>query len=42
MFGYEEDGLLLGVIGFDVKEDELIIRHLAVLPENRGRDTDAG
>lgn len=37
LFGYEEDGLLLGVIGFDVKEDELIIRHLAVLPENRGK-----
>lgn len=37
LFGYEEDGLLLGVIGFDVKEYELIIRHLAVLPENRGK-----
>lgn len=37
LFGYEEDGLLLGVIGFDVMEDELIIRHLAVLPENRGK-----
>ncbi|MGE7823046.1 GNAT family N-acetyltransferase [Paenibacillus sp. NPDC093718] len=37
LFGFEEDGLLLGVIGFDVDQDELTIRHLAVLPENRGK-----
>ncbi|WP_098747145.1 GNAT family N-acetyltransferase [Paenibacillus sp. EZ-K15] len=37
LFGYEEDGLLLGVIGFDIDQDELTIRHLAVLPENRGK-----
>ncbi|MGG3279778.1 GNAT family N-acetyltransferase [Paenibacillus solani] len=36
LLGYEEDGLLLGIIGFDVVQNELIIRHLAVLPENRG------
>ncbi|KOP67579.1 GNAT family acetyltransferase [Bacillus sp. FJAT-18019] len=36
LFGYEEDGLLLGIIGFDVVRNELIIKHLAVLPENRG------
>lgn len=37
LFGYEEDGLLIGVIGFDVVQNELFIRHLAVLPENRGQ-----
>ncbi|AWP26838.1 GCN5-related N-acetyltransferase [Paenibacillus vortex V453] len=37
LFGYEEDGLLVGVIGFDVEQDELTIRHIAVLPENRGK-----
>ncbi|WNS45690.1 GNAT family N-acetyltransferase [Paenibacillus sp. MMS20-IR301] len=36
--GWEEDGLLLGLTGFEVTEDgSLDIRHIAVLPENRGK-----
>lgn len=36
--GWEEEGLLLGLIGFEETEDgSLDIRHIAVLPENRGK-----
>jgi ribosomal protein S18 acetylase RimI-like enzyme len=36
--GWEEDGLLLGLTGFEETEDgSLDIRHIAVLPENRGK-----
>lgn len=37
LYGYVEDGLLIGVIGCDIRQDETWIRHLAVLPENRGK-----
>ncbi|MFD2877593.1 N-acetyltransferase [Paenibacillus rhizoplanae] len=36
--GWEEDGLLLGLTGYEETEDgSLDIRHIAVLPENRGK-----
>ncbi|QUL57483.1 GNAT family N-acetyltransferase [Paenibacillus tritici] len=36
--GWEEEGLLLGLTGFEETEDgSLDIRHIAVLPENRGK-----
>ncbi|MBW4083388.1 GNAT family N-acetyltransferase [Paenibacillus sp. S150] len=36
--GWEEEGLLLGLVGFEETEDgSLEIRHIAVLPENRGK-----
>lgn len=36
--GWEEDGLVLGLTGFEETEDgSLDIRHIAVLPENRGK-----
>ncbi|WP_379133604.1 GNAT family N-acetyltransferase [Paenibacillus sp. sgz500958] len=36
--GWEEEGLLLGLVGFEETEDgSLDIRHIAVLPENRGK-----
>ncbi|MNI39724.1 hypothetical protein D3C73_939140 [compost metagenome] len=38
LLGWEEEGLLLGLIGFEATEDgSLDIRHIAVLPENRGK-----
>ncbi|AIQ52396.1 GNAT family N-acetyltransferase [Paenibacillus sp. FSL R7-0331] len=38
LYGWEEEGLLLGLTGFEVTEDgSLEIRHIAVLPENRGK-----
>jgi ribosomal protein S18 acetylase RimI-like enzyme len=36
--GWEEEELLLGLVGFEETEDgSLVIRHIAVLPENRGK-----
>lgn len=36
--GWEEDGLLVGLTGYEETEDgSLDIRHIAVLPENRGK-----
>ncbi|ULO05327.1 GNAT family N-acetyltransferase [Paenibacillus sp. 19GGS1-52] len=36
--GWEEEKLLLGLVGFEETEDgSLVIRHIAVLPENRGK-----
>lgn len=36
--GWEEDGLVVGLVGFEETEDgSLDIRHIAVLPENRGK-----
>ncbi|GGF84697.1 hypothetical protein GCM10010912_32350 [Paenibacillus albidus] len=36
--GWEDEGLLLGLIGYEETEDgSLVIRHIAVLPENRGK-----
>lgn len=36
--GWEEEGLLLGLVGFEETEDgSLDIRHIAILPENRGK-----
>ncbi|MCL6603610.1 MAG: GNAT family N-acetyltransferase [Paenibacillus sp.] len=38
LFGWEEEKLLLGLVGFEETEDgSLEIRHIAVLPENRGK-----
>ncbi|KWX77210.1 GNAT family acetyltransferase [Paenibacillus riograndensis] len=38
LFGWEEEGLLIGLVGFEETEDgSLEIRHIAVLPENRGK-----
>lgn len=38
LFGWEEEELLLGLIGFEETEDgSLDILHIAVLPENRGK-----
>lgn len=38
LFGWEEEELLLGLLGFEETEDgSLDIRHIAVLPENRGK-----
>ncbi|MNO28467.1 hypothetical protein D3C76_183600 [compost metagenome] len=38
LFGWEEEELLLGLVGFEETEDgSLDIRHIAVLPENRGK-----
>ncbi|SET35186.1 GNAT family N-acetyltransferase [Paenibacillus sp. NFR01] len=36
--GWEEDGLVVGLTGFEETEDgSLVLRHIAVLPENRGK-----
>ncbi|MBP2112373.1 GNAT family N-acetyltransferase [Paenibacillus silagei] len=36
--GWEEDGLLVGLTGYEETEDgSLDIRHISVLPENRGK-----
>lgn len=36
--GWEEEGLLVGITGYEETEDgSLDIRHIAVLPENRGK-----
>lgn len=38
LYGWEEEDLLLGLVGFEETEDgSLDIRHIAVLPENRGK-----
>ncbi|KJD43176.1 GNAT family N-acetyltransferase [Paenibacillus sp. FSL R10-2782] len=38
LFGVEDEGLIVGIVGFEEQEDEtIVIRHLAVLPENRHR-----
>ncbi|OOC62409.1 GNAT family N-acetyltransferase [Paenibacillus ihbetae] len=37
LYGYVEEGLLVGIIGCDIQQDEVTIRHLAVIPENRGK-----
>lgn len=38
LFGWEEEELLLGLVGFEETEDgSLDIKHIAVLPENRGK-----
>ncbi|KWX74011.1 GNAT family N-acetyltransferase [Paenibacillus jilunlii] len=38
LYGWEEEGLLVGLAGFEETEDgSLEIRHIAVLPENRGK-----
>ncbi|WP_410511557.1 GNAT family N-acetyltransferase [Paenibacillus sp. BR2-3] len=38
LYGWEEDGLLLGLVGYEETEDgSLEVKHIAVLPENRGK-----
>ncbi|WP_025698609.1 GNAT family N-acetyltransferase, partial [Paenibacillus durus] len=38
LYGWEDEELLVGLIGFEETEDGSIdIRHIAVLPENRGK-----
>ncbi|GAB6988848.1 GNAT family N-acetyltransferase [Paenibacillus pini] len=36
LYGFEDQELLIGLIGFERSEDSLIIHHIAVIPENRG------
>ncbi|SMF81175.1 Acetyltransferases [Paenibacillus uliginis N3/975] len=42
LYGYEEEGVLVGIIGVDKVEDEMTIKHIAVTPENRGKDYGRG
>lgn len=42
LYGYEEEGLIVGVIGCTLDERVLTIHHIAVLPENRGKDYGRG
>ena len=35
IFGYEEEGKLLGVVGYQPVEDVSLVRHLYVLPEHQ-------
>ncbi|MFB5673525.1 GNAT family N-acetyltransferase [Paenibacillus terreus] len=36
LYGYEDDGLIVGLLGFERKEERIIhLHHIAVLPENR-------
>ncbi|WP_054956430.1 GNAT family N-acetyltransferase [Paenibacillus dakarensis] len=42
LFGYEEEGILVGIIGIDIEDEELTIKHIAVTPENRGKDYGRG
>ncbi|KYG93577.1 GNAT family N-acetyltransferase [Paenibacillus jamilae] len=38
LFGVEDEGLIVGIVGFEEQEDgTTVIRNLAVLPENRHR-----
>lgn len=38
LYGWKEEGALVGLAGIEMTEDgSMEIRHLAVLPENRGR-----
>ncbi|MDQ0898141.1 ribosomal protein S18 acetylase RimI-like enzyme [Paenibacillus sp. V4I7] len=37
LFGYESEGILVGIIGFELSDNqEMTITHLAVEPESRG------
>ncbi|MDD9267463.1 ribosomal protein S18 acetylase RimI-like enzyme [Bacillus sp. 3255] len=37
LYGYESEGILVGIIGFDINRDqEMTIHHLAVEPHSRG------
>lgn len=37
LFGYESEGIMVGIIGFEVSDNqEMTITHLAVEPESRG------
>ncbi|MEC0230687.1 GNAT family N-acetyltransferase [Paenibacillus alba] len=37
LYGYESEGILVGIIGFRINDDqEMTITHLAVEPESRG------
>lgn len=42
LYGYEEEGVLVGIIGVDASDDEMTIKHIAVTPENRGKDYGRG
>lgn len=36
LYGYEDDGLIVGLLGFERKDEGIIhLHHIAVLPENR-------
>lgn len=38
LFGVEDEGLIVGIVGFEEQEDgTIVLHHLAVLPENRHR-----
>ncbi|MFI2856723.1 GNAT family N-acetyltransferase [Paenibacillus sp. JSM ZJ436] len=42
LYGYEEEGVLLGILGVEMNGSEMVIKHIAVLPENRGKDYGRG
>ncbi|WP_152402149.1 GNAT family N-acetyltransferase [Paenibacillus cellulositrophicus] len=36
LYGFEDGELLVGLIGYEKMDDTLLIRHISVIPENRG------
>ncbi|KKO54460.1 GNAT family N-acetyltransferase [Paenibacillus sp. DMB20] len=42
LYGYEEEDVLVGLIGVDLTDKEMTIKHIAVTPENRGKDYGRG
>ncbi|MCJ8010535.1 GNAT family N-acetyltransferase [Paenibacillus sp. KQZ6P-2] len=36
LYGYEDGELLVGLTGYEKSGSEVILRHIAVIPENRG------
>lgn len=36
LYGYEDGELLVGMIGYEKSGNDLVIRHISVIPENRG------
>lgn len=42
LYGYEEEGELIGIIGVGMSDGEMTIKHIAVDPEHRGMDYGRG
>lgn len=42
LFGYEEEGELVGLVGFETAGDQVVVKHIAVSPEHRGKDYGRG
>ncbi|WP_307719492.1 GNAT family N-acetyltransferase [Paenibacillus chibensis] len=36
LVGYEDDKLIVGLAGYEKKDNEVILHHIAIIPENRG------